>query len=126
VTERRDVPEFIAWGQKAGVWQVQPPANILSRMVAVRVHLDECGPDNGPLRVIPGSHRHGWLDDHIDEWKRNVPEVVCCAPTGGIVVICPLTLHASSKARLPAHRRVIHIEFANEELPGGLQWNQKL
>lgn len=126
VVERRGVPGFLAWGNKAGVWQVQPPPEILARMVAVRVHLDDCGPDNGPLRVLPGSHRHGWVEDQLDEWKRNVPETVCSVPCGGVVVMCPLLLHASSKARSPAHRRVIHIEFANAELPGGLQWNQRI
>src|SRR5262249_14861156 len=97
-----------------------------ARMVAVRVHLDECGADNGPLRVLPGSHRHGWLDEDIDDWKREVKEVVCTCSRGGIVVMCPLTLHASSKAKSPSHRRVIHIECANAELPGGLVWNQRI
>ena len=126
VAEKKDTPGFLAWGQKAGVWQVQPPPEILSRMVAVRVHLDACGEDNGPLRVLPGSHRHGWLDEEIEMWKRRIPEVVCTVDQGGIVLMCPLTLHASSKAASPSHRRVIHIEFANEELPNGLQWNTRI
>ena len=49
VAEQHDVPGFLAWGQKAGVWQVQPPPEILAAMVAVRIHLDDCGPENGPL-----------------------------------------------------------------------------
>ncbi len=126
VAERKEVPGFSAWGRKAGIWQVQPPAEILGRMVAVRVHLDDCGPDNGPLRVIPGSHRHGWVEDQLDHWKRTVPEVVCGVDQGGIVLMCPLTLHASSKASSPSHRRVIHIEFTGEDLPGGLRWNTRI
>lgn len=126
VRERRDVPGFSVWGEKAGVWQVQPPAEILSRMLAVRVHLDDCGADNGPLRVIPGSHRDGWLDDSIEEWKARVPAVTCLAESGGIVTMCPLLLHASSRAESPHHRRVIHIEYANEELPGGLEWRWRV
>ena len=46
VAERREVPGFVAWSRKAGVWQVQPPAEVLARMLAVRVHLDDCGADN--------------------------------------------------------------------------------
>ena len=126
VRERKDVPGFLAWGRKAGVWQVQPPAEILTGMVAVRVHLDDCGPDNGPLRVIPGSHRHGWLDDDIPRWKHEVPAVTCLVRSGGIVLMCPLLLHASSKAVSPNHRRVIHIEYANQDLPGGLEWNRRV
>ncbi len=126
VRERLDVPGFIAWGQKAGVWQVQPPPEILARMVAVRVHLDDCCCENGPLRVIPGSHRHGWLDDEIAKWKREVPAMSCLVDAGGVVSMCPLILHASSRAVAPLHRRVIHIEYAADPLPGGLEWNQRI
>ena len=126
VKERHDVSGFVAWSRKAGVWQVQPPAEILAQMVAVRVHLDDCGPDNGPLRVLPGSHRFGWLDDDLDDWKRRVPEVVCSVRPGGIVAMCPLTLHASAASGTVAHRSVIHIEYAAADLPAGLAWNDRV
>ena len=126
VNRRLDLPGYTGWSCKAGVWQVQPPVGVLGRMVAVRVHLDDCGPENGPLRVLPGSHRHGWLDDRLDEWKARVPEVLCVTAAGGVVVLCPLTLHASAPAEKPAHRRVIHIEYANEDLPAGLDWNTRV
>ncbi|MGH7136010.1 MAG: phytanoyl-CoA dioxygenase family protein, partial [Pirellulales bacterium] len=126
VEQRRDVSGFVGWSQKAGVWQVQPPAEVLAQMVAVRVHLDDCGPDNGPLRVLPGSHRFGWLDDELDDWKSRVAEVVCTVRCGGIVAICPLTLHASAACGAVGHRRVIHIEYAAAELPAGLDWNNRI
>jgi len=34
----------------------------------------------------------------------------------------PLLLHASSPAVSLSRRRVLHIEYAAEELPGGLEW----
>ncbi len=123
---RIDVPGFVAWSQKAGVWQVQPPADVLANMIAVRVHLDDCGPANGPLRVLPGSHRFGWLDDELDDWKTRVPEVICTVNCGGIVTMCPLTVHASAPSETVGHRRVIHIEYAATELPAELQWNNHI
>lgn len=126
VNRRLELPGFTGWSNKAGVWQVQPPVEILSRMVAVRVHLDDCTNTNGPLRVLPGSHCHGWLDDQLAEWKSRIAEVVCLVRAGGVVVMRPLTLHASAPSELPEHRRVIHIEFANEELPDGLDWNRRV
>lgn len=126
VKDRVETPGFVGWSNKAGVWQVQPPAEVLARMIAVRVHLDDCGPHNGPLRVLPGSHRHGWLDEELDDWKQRVPEVVCTVGSGGIVTMCPLILHASAPSESPTHRRVIHIEYAAEELPAGLQWNNRV
>lgn len=126
VAERKDAPGFTGWSCKAGVWQVQPPAHVLARMVAVRIHLDDSGPDNGPLRVLPGSHRFGWLDEQLDEWKQRVPEVICAIGCGGVVTMCPLTLHASSPSQVASHRRVIHIEYACDDLPGGLEWNNRV
>ncbi|MBI2826219.1 MAG: phytanoyl-CoA dioxygenase family protein [Planctomycetia bacterium] len=126
VKRRIDVAGYVGWSQKAGVWQVQPPADVLANMVAVRVHLDDCNADSGPLRVLPGSHRSGWLDDELDEWKARVPEVVCTVKRGGIVVMCPLTLHASAASQTAGHRRVIHIEYAAAELPDGLEWNNRI
>jgi Phytanoyl-CoA dioxygenase (PhyH) len=126
VVARVEVDGYLGWSNKAGVWQVQPPAEVLARMLAVRVHLDDCGPENGPLRVLPGSHRHGWLDEQIDEWKERVPEVICAVPRGGVVTMCPLLLHASAKSAAVGHRRVIHFEYACTELPGGLDWNNRV
>ena len=126
VAKKRDTAGFRAWGQKAGVWQVQPSAEVLSGMLALRIHLDDCPADNGALRVIPGSHSHGWLDDEIAEWKRRVSEVTCSVPSGGIVAMCPMILHASSRSTIPGQRRVIHIEYANCALPNGLKWNRRI
>lgn len=126
VSQRVDIAGYVGWSQKAGVWQVQPPVDVLAKMVAVRVHLDHSTATNGPLRVLPGSHRVGWIHDDLDEWKARVPEVICTVPRGGVVTMCPLTLHASARSETADHRRVIHIEFAVDELPGGLEWNTRV
>lgn len=126
VRERRPVPEFGPWSEKEGVPHVQPPAALLARMAAVRVHLDDCTETNGPVRVIPGSHREGRLaPDDVDRWRAAGPEVVCTVPRGGILAFHSLLLHASSPAQVPAHRRVVHLEFAVDQLPGGLEWYER-
>lgn len=125
VRRRIDLPGFGPWSRKAGVAHVQPPHDLLARMVSVRLHLDDCGPDNGPLQVIPGSHRLGRLDAPAIEaaWRRG-PAVDCTAHRGGAVLMRPLIVHGSAPAEAPGHRRVIHLEFAAEALPGGLEWHE--
>jgi hypothetical protein len=128
VLERREVPGFGPWSDKDGAPHVQPPAELLGAMVAVRMHLDDCTLVNGPVRVLPGSHREGRLTAaQVDAWRLRVPEVACTVPAGGVLAFHSLLLHASSPARVPSHRRVIHIEYVGSDwrrLPGGLAWQE--
>lgn len=124
VREPREAPGFGPWSEKAGIPHVQPPAEVLERMLTVRVHLDDCGLENGPVQVIPGSHAAGRLaPEQIDAWRERAAAVACTSPRGGALVMRPLILHASSPATLPAHRRVVHLEFAAGGLPHGLDWH---
>jgi hypothetical protein len=52
-------------------------------------------------------------------------EFACTLPRGGVLLMRPLLLHASSPSAMPAHRRVIHIEYATGELPAGLTWAEQ-
>jgi hypothetical protein len=122
VAEQRDTPGYTAWSEKAGVAHVQPPDEVLRSMLALRLHLDDCGPDNGPLRVLPGSHSRDLTPAEIATWIERVTPVTCVARAGDILAFRPLLLHASSPAASPHHRRVLHIEFAAGPLPGGLRW----
>lgn len=123
VEEKVEVAGFGGWSVKDGIPHVLPPAAILTEMVTLRLHLDDCGADNGPLRVLPGSHRDGKLGDaEIARWKTTAIEFVCLADRGDVLVMRPLVLHASSAAESPSHRRVLHIEYAARALPGGLRW----
>ena len=124
VRERLDAPGFGPWSEKAGIPHVQPPADVLRRMLTVRVHLDPCGPDNGPVRVLPGSHAHGRLSpDDIGRLRAEGEPVPCTCARGGALVMRPALLHASSPATRPGHRRVVHLEFAADDLPHGLRWH---
>jgi ectoine hydroxylase-related dioxygenase (phytanoyl-CoA dioxygenase family) len=126
VRERRHVPGFGPWSKKAGIDHVQPPVEVLESMLTVRLHLDDCGPANGALRVLPGSHSQGVLAPAtIERLVRDGTPISCLAPAGGAVLMRPLLLHASSTATRPAHRRVVHLEFASGPLPGGLEWYEQ-
>jgi ectoine hydroxylase-related dioxygenase (phytanoyl-CoA dioxygenase family) len=123
VKERTEIAGYGPWSEKAGVVHVQPPVGILEHMLAVRLHIDESGETNGPLKVLPGSHRAGKLrDEDIPNWRERVAEQVCLVPRGGALVMRPLLLHASSPAATPDHRRVLHIEYASCALASGLEW----
>lgn len=123
VQDKIDVEGYGPWTLKADVLHVQPPASVLEQMLSVRLHLDNCGEDNGVLRVMPGSHTRGRIpEDKIQLIREISPEHICSVNVGGALLMRPLLLHASSPSRVPNHRRVIHIDFASVFLPSGLRW----
>ena len=125
VKEQLDVSGYGRWSTKAGTLHVEAPDQVLAQMVALRIHLDECGPENGPLRVIPGSHRHGKLaGDAIQKMVAGGNIVELYVPQGGFLLMRPLLLHASSPATVPMHRRVLHLEFAPREAISPLKWHE--
>ena len=123
VKERLDVPGYGPWSTKSGSLHVDAPSGVLGQMLAMRVHLDDCGSENGPLRVIPGSHRAGKLaEQQVAEMASGSPIVEVCAAQGAIMLMRPLLVHSSSLARTAAHRRVLHVELAPKESISPLQW----
>ena len=124
VRERILNPECAGWSVKEGVVYVQPPVAVLESLLAVRVHLDDCGPESGPLRVVPRSHRHGRLSaDATNALRHQHGEIECIARRGGVLAMRPLLLHSSSKARGRSRRRVLHFLFGTPELTCGLKWH---
>jgi hypothetical protein len=123
VTERIEVRGFAGWSVKAGVIHVHPPTETLESMITLRLHLDDCGNDNGPLKLIPGSHRAGKLAaSEIHRIAKSTEVVTCEVSKGDLLLMRPLVLHASSVATQPSHRRVLHIEYATGNLPNDLNW----
>ena len=97
---------------KDGVDFARPPRDVLEDLLAVRLHLDDCDDDNGPLRVVPGSHRLGIIPSGaIQDCVASRGEIVCTAKEGEVLLMRPLLLHASSKAIVPRHRRVLHLVY---------------
>ena len=123
VSSRKELDGFGPWSIKAGVPHVQPPAKVLDDMLSLRIQLDPGGAENGALKVVPGSHRHGRLSE--EEAVRSGakgPVKVCAINAGDALIMRPLLLHASSASKVPGHRRVIHLDYAAAQLPGGLRW----
>lgn len=123
VKQKIQTEGFDSWTRKAGVDCVQPPVEIMERIRAVRIHLDDCGADQGALRVLPSTHRMNRLTDReCRALQSGRQEVVCDVCAGDAVIMCPLLLHASSPMSSGTRRRVIHMEFADFALPSHLEW----
>lgn len=97
------------------------------------VHLDDTDDDNGCLRFVPGSHRHGHLE-HIeqadgrqvsphlptDEWRLDDTEPVP-AQAGDVVAFSIYAVHGSRINRTDRWRRLVRVGYrdpANVQLDG--------
>lgn len=106
---------------KAGVPHVIACDEVLRQMLTLRIHLDEVTEENGPLRVIPGSHVSSdtegvGIDAAVDVH----------AAAGDVLAMRPLITHSSgsSTPETKRHRRILHLEFAaSPRLPDGMQWH---
>lgn len=124
VAERVAHPALTVWSVKGGRHFVLAPAELLTGMIALRLHLDDAAAADGGLRFVPGSHRAGVLDEAgARHWRDQAGEVAVDAHAGDALLMRPLVLHASSKATNTAgRRRVLHFLFGPAELPYGLRW----
>ena len=123
VAARVEIQGYDNWTIKDGTFHVEPPVSILEGMVTLRIHLDECDEDNGPLEAFPGSHDKGRLDRAaIASIVECSQAMLCLCARGDILAMRPLSVHRSQKARRPRRRRVLHLEYATTTLAQGLSW----
>jgi Phytanoyl-CoA dioxygenase (PhyH) len=120
--ERIDVPGYSRWTAKHGMVGVVPPIGILERTLTVRIHVDDADAENGAVRVIPGSHLSGIQPPPA----HGTEGAICAVPAGGVMLMRPLLLHASSRSRSERPRRVLHLEFNDRELDAGLEWAERI
>ena len=104
---------------KAGIPHVEASATLLDRMVTVRIHLDEMTEENGPLKVIPDSHRS----------EEITARVTILSQAGDVLLMRPRILHGSGQSAdgSKRHRRVIHLECAADScLSDDYEWYEFL
>jgi hypothetical protein len=123
VRARAAVDGFGTWSLKSGMLHVEPPFELLSSMVTLRVHIDPVPAGNAPLLIAPGSHKLGRVSDtDAREVAQRCGTVACLAEPGDVWLYATPILHASETAVAPARRRVLQVDFSLAGLPGGLEW----
>jgi ectoine hydroxylase-related dioxygenase (phytanoyl-CoA dioxygenase family) len=107
--------------RKAGIPHVEASEEILQEMLTARVHLDAATEENGPLKVISGSHRLGKAESQGNGDVRTI-----LAGEGDVLLMRPLLEHSSGRSNpgTSSHRRILHLEFSGvRELPDGYVWH---
>ncbi len=117
------------WHQDFGTWH-RDDGMPEPRAMNIAVFLDEVTAANGPLLLIPGSHKHGVLDAGHDLETTSYPlwtldrETVtrlaerggCVAPTGpagSMLVFSSLIVHASPPNISPFGRTIVYLSLCH-------------
>ena len=124
VKERADVRGFSSWSRKSEFWHVEPPESILASMLFVRMHLDSCPKESGPMEMALGSHRFGRVSSgDASELANNCEIDTGEAKAGDVLISKALTLHRSISSELNQPRRAIRVDYADPVLlPTPLKW----
>jgi hypothetical protein len=108
----------IEWHQD---WAFAPHTNM--DMCIAAVFLDDCTLENGPLQVLPGSHRgklhehhgdDGYFQGAIDVARAGLPvhdAVPVLGRAGSVSLHHPMTVHGSAANRSGAPRRMMFLEY---------------
>lgn len=123
VKGKHTVDGFKNWTNKSGIWHVEPPVHILEAMVFVRVHLEDSTKENGCMEIAHGSHKYGRiLSSDTLKIASSLQTEMCTAKKGDVLVVKALTLHRSHKSEAAEMRRVLRVDYSNQQLPVPLQW----
>jgi hypothetical protein len=123
VSHRAEIDGYGPWTRKDGVDHVEPPLSILAGMLTLRLFLDGCGAEDGPLEVALGTHRRGRISSSdLAEVVGQSAIFVATGRAGDVLVMKTLAVHRSKRAAAPAHRRVLHVDYAAVDLPPPLAW----
>ena len=125
VDKKMEIKNFENWTTKQNQFAVQPPKEILEQNFTIRIHIDKTTKENGALKVLNKSHKKGIIRTENIELE-NEMETICEVEKGGIMIMKPLLFHASNKTTNYERRRVIHIEFSNQNLPNELEWSERI
>ncbi len=125
VAEKHAASGYMNWTRKAGQWHVEPPEDVLEKMLFIQIYLDPVGPLNGPTELAVGSHKYGRLDRfQIDDVIGGSDTHLCIAKPGDMLICKALLLHRSLPSKTTKSRRILRLDFANFDLPAPLEWAQ--
>jgi hypothetical protein len=100
---------------KHGLAYAEPAVGVLTSLIALRLHFDDCDAMTGALGVVPGTHRALVPELEI----ANIPFAryrPCAFAAGDVMLMKPLLLHRSSPSTSSGPRRVLHVVYAPRPL----------
>src|SRR3569832_376963 len=101
-------------------------------MLTELVMLDESTTDNGPLKCVPGSHKHGLIeafydtvttsyplhivpDEYLEKHFAQIPEAEMTGAPGTVVLFCGNLVHSSKENTSIEGRRNLYFAYNRDD-----------
>jgi hypothetical protein len=123
VKERREIDGYGPWSRKGGIVHVEPPTSILQGMLTLRLFVDDCGPEDGPVETAVGSHLYGRVPvGDVSSVAGKSDILTATGKSGDVLAMKSLAIHRSRRAASPSCRATLHVDYAAVDLPAPLEW----
>ena len=108
-------------------WKPRKKRNERFAGVVCFVFLDHADKTNGPLRLIPRTHKKlGWPEEYVDVMKKQKKEKIMNVKAGTIIVANLNLWHAGSENKSGKQRKMIMINIKNRKLPQLINYKKYL
>ena len=108
-------------------WKPRKKRNERFAGVVCFVFLDHADKTNGPLRLIPKTHKKlGWPEEYVDVMKKQKKEKIMNVKAGTIIVANLNLWHAGSENISGKQRKMIMINIKNRKLPQLINYKKYL
>lgn len=93
-------------------WIEPTDRGVYDQLLVVRLSLDDCTFFDGALKLCPSSYKHGVLTPYEVRGHSLRPFSSPEMKAGDVLLMHPLTIHASAASTTGKRRRVLHSVFA--------------
>ncbi len=106
-------------------WIPKKTVNEKTQNIVAFIFLDEANENNGPLRVVPKTHKMtGWIDENLNDKSSHPDEIFLNLQESSIVLMDANLWHSGTLNVSGNRRRVLFLDIRRREMPQLL--NQKI
>ena len=106
-------------------WIPKKTVNEKTQNIVAFIFLDEANENNGPLRVVPKTHKMtGWIDENLNDKSSHPDEIFLNLQESSIVLMDANLWHSGTLNVSGNRRRVLFLDIRRREIPQLL--NQKI
>ena len=99
-------------------WIPKKTVNEKAQNIVAFIFLDEANENNGPMRVVPKTHKMtGWIDENLNDKSSHPDEIFLNLQESSIVLMDANLWHSGTLNVSGNRRRVLFLDIRRREIP---------